>query len=420
MGTISKNLTISQSGVYDFDISLWTAIINLTASSSELYGHSVTVTTPSGTDTVVFSSTGSLSYKVHESGAYTFSVVYDGSTYSVTVEANDETTYTSTLDLWKSTVNLTTTSSEFYGGTVTITSPVLSAADTVTFSSSGSATYIANKAGTYNFAITYGGKTYEKSLEVTSQTTYTVELETLEIVGWSSATDEQLVAMVEALDAGEITTDDLPWAVGDERPIHISRFIIEPTNWYMGEHDAELVILDKRSYNGVGHYIIGFKNSLYTSVSLEKYSTDRTNQNGWHGCLGKTICDNIFDKIFASSINNIFKTFTVYTATKGGSDNPGLTAAIGKMQLLAVKEITGEKSNGTQSEFADSRISQIEYYKIVSNRKKTYQNGSNGTWWTRSPYYDNTSHFVQINYLGTDIVVNSAASSSGLSPFMVI
>lgn len=418
MATISKTLTISEAGNYNFDISLWTATINVTTTSSKFYGKSVSVTTPSGSDSVKFSDAGSISYKVHETGAYIFSITYGGTTYSTTVEVTAETTYSATLDLWQATVNISTTSSEFYGGTIAITSSVLSEPAIATFSSSGSATYIAGKAGTYNFAITYGGKTYEKSLEVTSQTTYSVELNTLKIVGWSSATDEELVAMVGALDSGEITTDDLPWAVGDERVVQLNEIEAGDYNEYHPEQSSIFIIMDIRDYNGVGHYIVGFKNCI--KHNSERMELTGTNGNGWHGSRGKKCCDAIFNMI-PSSINPIFKTFTVYSASYGGSNTPGITAASSKMSLFSEKEVFGYKSYSTTSEIDDNRILQIKYYKASENRIK-YLNGVDGdiaSWVERSPSYRTNKHFCYTNNAGKPSD-NNASYTSPLAPFMVI
>lgn len=416
MATISKSLTISAAGSYDLDISLWTAIINVSTSSSEFYGHSVSVTTPTGTDTVSFSSTGAISYKVHDAGTYTFSITYAGTTYTTSVEVTDETTYTTTLNLWQATVNISTTSSEFYGGTITITSSVLSTADTVTFSSSGSATYVAGKAGTYNFAISYGGKTYQKELEITSQTTYSLTLNTLEIVGWKNATDEQIVAMIQALDAGDISASDLPWAVGDERTINLNAISAGTYNAAHAAQSATLVIMNVGAYNGTGHYVVGLKNSL---KETEKMEESNTNANGWHGSRGKKCCDAIFNMI-PSSINSIFKEFTVYSGTKGGTDSPGITAASGKLSLFAEKEIFGTKTYSTQSEISDSRISKIKYYETTANRiKKLGDDGSANGWWERSPYCNNTNYFCLVTANGAADYYN-ATNSFGFAPFGVI
>ena len=416
MATISKNLTISASGTYNLDISLWTAYINLTTASTEFYNQNVSVVTPTGTDTVAFSSAGSLSYKVHEAGTYTFSITYGGTTYSTTVNVTEETTYTATLNLWQATINITTTSSELYGGTITITSSVLSVADTRTFSNSGTAQYVAGKAGTYTFSITYGGKTYSKDVVVSAQTTYSVALNTLEIVSWTSGTNEQIAAIIEALDNGDITTDDLSWTQGDERTVSLNAISAGTYNIAHAAQTATLVIMKVGAYNGTGHYVIGFKNSL---AEGEKMENSNTNANGWHNSRGRKCCDDIFNMI-PSDLQPAFKTFTVYSATNGGTDTPGTTAQSGKLALFAEKEIFGSKTYSTTSEINDSHISQIPYYSVAANRiKKLGDSGSAAVWWERSPYSTTAANFCIVTGNG-NAAYYTASSAYGFAPFGVI
>lgn len=341
-------------------------------------------------------------------------------TISKVLTISESGAYDLDITLFQATVNISTTSSEFYGGTVTITSSVLSEPDTVTFDNNGSAVYVAKKAGTYNFAITYNGKTYERNLEIISEGAYNVKLSTLEIVGWGSATDEQLVAIVEALDNKEITTSDLPWAVGDERVVDLDGISFSGDyNVHHAAQQSTFVIMNVGAYNGNGHYVVGFKNSL---KETEKMENTNTNQNGWHASRGMNCCSNIFKYMIPSSIKPIFKSFVVATASKGGSKTPAITVISLYMSLFAEKEIVGEDAFwSTQSEINDSRISQIDYYKVSANRIKYLGDDSTSAypWFERSPRFDTTDGFCFIGSNGK-ISYTHASDSRGFAPFMVI
>ena len=148
------------------------------------YGESTTVTATlsSSSDTISASSSNSSVARVSVSGKTI--TITDGGTEgsaTITVSASGNYTYTNatiavTVTHWEATVNITTTSTEFYNQSVTVTSVVLTTPTSVTFDSTGHATYKAHIIGTYNFAITYGGKTYQKEVNVTDETTYSIKL----------------------------------------------------------------------------------------------------------------------------------------------------------------------------------------------------------------------------------------------------
>lgn len=78
--------------------------------------------------------------------------------------------------VWAATVNIETTSPEFYNKTITVKKNG-SQVGTTTFNGSGHAVYTAESTGTYSFTVTYDGSDFTEEIEVTAQETYTVTLD---------------------------------------------------------------------------------------------------------------------------------------------------------------------------------------------------------------------------------------------------
>ena len=143
-----------------------------------------------------------------------------------------------------------------------------------------------------------------------------------------------------------------------------------------------------------------------------------TNANGWHNSRGRQCCDAIVS-MFPTTFQSIMKTFSVISATKGGTDSSGTTSQSGKLALLAEAEIFGAKTHSTSDEFnALTASSQLEYFKTTANRIKKV-NGSANPWWERSPGYAYTSIFCRVANSGT-AASDSASNSIGFAPFGVI
>lgn len=234
-------------------------------------------------------------------------------------------------------------------------------------------------------------------------------------VSWATSSDAEIVAAIQALDTGVITTSYLGWGVGDERVVHLNAISAGSYNVAHAAQDVTLVIYEVDNYNGVGHYIIGFKDCLNEK---EKMEDTNTNANGWHNSKGRKCCDAIYNMI-PSSLSPIFKTFTVTSATKGGSDTPGTTDQSGKLALLAEKEIFGSKSYSCQDEFNSSKVhSQFTWFKTSANKKKKNA-GIDFYWFGRSSSYNNSTTFCCTLPSGASGRDN-ASYEYGFAPFGVI
>ena len=125
--------------------------------------------------------------------------------------------YSASYSVFSATINVTYTE----GSTCTCSNGdvTLTAADTTGFYA-----FTVGRTGTWTIQITKEGEDEPKSttVEITSNgQTEAVEIQFLDIVPWSTGTDEQIAAMLEAHYAGKINIWDY-WSIGQERVVHLN------------------------------------------------------------------------------------------------------------------------------------------------------------------------------------------------------
>ena len=232
----------------------------------------------------------------------------------------------------------------------------------------------------------------------------------VEIVPWSTGTDGQIAAMVAAADAGKIVLSDY-WSAGDTRTVHLSAMAAGGNVESHAAQDVQFVLTDPGHYtlaNGKPcNFVVLQKDCLNESG---KMNIAITNRGGWNGCKRRGWCNTVYRNAIPASLSPIFKPFTTYAANGAGAS---LTASTDYFALFSEKEIFGSTTyaNGT----AESRNSQLDYYKISSNRIKKV-NGRKYWWWERSPYSGDNNGFCRVNSSGPANKAN-ATVLSGLAPF---
>lgn len=246
------------------------------------------------------------------------------------------------------------------------------------------------------------------------------------IVTWAGGTDEEIVAMVEAADRGEINLSDY-WAVGDTRTVQLSAMSATGVGESHEAQEVDLVLMHAGGYNlneavASGRtkcsFVVGLKDSLKEAGHMN--SSD-TNSGSWDGCARRTWCNNIFKNAIPSTLRPIFKQFKTITAeTYNGSTNQ---ESVDYFALPAAKEVFGGSatSAGSATSFSNltefNALFQFDYYKTTSNRVKKFgKTGAASSWWERSPSYSYSTDFCSVISGGT---ANHyyASSSYGLAPF---
>ena len=288
--------------------------------------------------------------------------------------------------------------------------------------SNGEVTLNIGATGTYSVTASMGGSTTEAvTVEVTEAgATYTCKLPSLsgpEIVSWADGTDEQIAAMVAALDDGTISIEDTGWAVGDERVVTLSAMAATGVGESHAEQSVTLVLMDSQHFtlteataggDTKDHFVVGLKNSLNEKGYM---NSSNTNSGSWSGCARRTWCNDVFRAAIPETLRGCFKQFKVPTATTYNGSS--VTETDDYFALFAEKEIFGSCTYSNSTEAA--ALSQIEWYATAANRKKTV-NGSAGYWWERSPRSSYSNYFCDVASDGT-ADFSLASSTYGLAPF---
>ena len=242
----------------------------------------------------------------------------------------------------------------------------------------------------------------------------------LKIVTWAGGTDEEIVAMVEAADRGEINLSDY-WSVGDTRTVQLSAMSAMGVGESHAAQKVDLVLMHAGGYEladgSTCNFIVGQKHALSTYGYMNSSST---NSGSWDGCARRTWCNEVYKNAIPESLRSIFKQFKTITAeTYNGTT---LKTSLDYFALPAAKEIFGGTATSAGSSTSYSNLTefnalfQFELYKTPSNRNKKGTSGYYAHWWERSPYYGGSNRFCRVFNNGT-ADINDANKTLGLAPF---
>lgn len=235
------------------------------------------------------------------------------------------------------------------------------------------------------------------------------------IVTWADGTDEEIKAMIDAADAGQIDLNDY-WSVGDERTVHLSAMTAgDGLNTAQPEQDVVHVLMDTGANSGYTdvngnpvNFVWGQKDCLYATGRM---NTSSTNTGSWNGCAMRTDLNDKYYNALPATYRSCLKQFNVITAqVYNGSTNQTSQDYI---SLFAEKEIFGSVTRSNRTEA--NALTQIEYYKTTANRVKQAK-GSNYYWWERSPYSSSASFFCRV-YSNGSANGGNANNTYGVVPF---
>lgn len=258
---------------------------------------------------------------------------------------------------------------------------------------------------------TAGGATGQCAITL-SQLKIAYEYNPLKIVTWADGTDEQIAAMVAAADVGQIDLSDY-WSAGDTRTVHLSAMSgsVSNANESHAAQDVQMVLTDP------GHYTLANRKKCSFVVlqkdCLKEYgvmNSQGNNSGGWNNCPRRTWCNSVYRNAIPSTLRGIFKQFTTYAANGKGSSS---VASSDYFALFSEKEVFGSTEYANIS--AESKNSQLTWFKTSSNRIKMVDGSASG-WWARSPYSGESYHFCCVTFSGRADWDN-ALYSRGLAPF---
>lgn len=236
-----------------------------------------------------------------------------------------------------------------------------------------------------------------------------------DIVTWTSGTDEQIIAMLEAHYQGILDIHDY-WSVGDARNITLSAMSAAYNEQAQTQQSFDFVLTHAGGkYLADGVTECAFQvDQRYCFNTSNRMNATAINKKGWGGSIMRSWCNDTYYNAIPSSIRGIFKQFINQTGTGNGSTS-GVENTIDYFALRAEVEIFGSTTYSVSGEG-----SQIKWYETVANRNK-YVNGSLGSWWLRSPRSGNTKQFCQAAYVaGYQNSCDNANNAKGTAPFGVI
>lgn len=247
------------------------------------------------------------------------------------------------------------------------------------------------------------------------------------------------------------------WSVGDCKAVTVNGTV--GTQAVNGTYYAYIIGFNHNSNkegNGItfGTFktaLSGGKDICLVDGKYDSYSTNgtkyfnmnhssNTNSGGWKGCdlrydvLGSTNTNdgdatattatnpvaNTLMAALPSDLRAVMQPMTIYTDnTGGGSDNASyVTKTTDYLPLLAEYEIFGTRTYANSAE--KNYQAQYAYYS-AGNSKVKYRHSATGStawWWERSPNYNNSNNFCNVNTNG-NANNNNARYSNGVAPDFV-
>lgn len=252
----------------------------------------------------------------------------------------------------------------------------------------------------------------ENGVTKTATTNVTVTVKTVAFN--DSATDQEIIDMLEAHEQGIINITDY-WTVGDTRTASITD--IAATG--VGESHAAQQVHVALSHRGGQTLEDGsactFQWDFVEALAEGGYmNSSNTNTGGYDGSARAPWNDTPMYNALPAWLKKMTKPFKV-TSGVGGGASSGLQTTVHKLALRAEKEVFGSCTYSFSDEA--NALTQVDYYKTADNRKKKHGiSGSVSTWWLRSSYSGYSNSFCYVASDGS-ANISLASNSRGLAPF---
>ena len=216
-------------------------------------------------------------------------------------------------------------------------------------------------------------------------------------VSWSSGTDDQIVALIQAAHGNIIDLHDYAgWSVGDVRSIPV------------GDYNYDIVISSFDDYMDCGCVMqFDFKDCYFRERPWYDGSSYRGNYGGSY--MQRTVLPDLEYRL-PTWLKNILIEFNVQVATLANYPAPLTTVAGNKLALRSEAEVIGTRNVANAIEG-----SIIPYYETAANRIKN-RNGSVNAWSLRSPNDTNGQYMCIVDTDGTTNW-NYVSNSWGVAPF---
>lgn len=309
---------------------------------------------------------------------------------------------------FSATINVTYT--EGATCTCTLGDKVLTAPDTTGFCA-----FTVGATGTWTVKIEKEDEPEPKTttVEITENgQTESVEITFIPIVPWSTGSDEDIAAMLQAHYEGKINIWDY-WEIGQERVVHLNAISGGGIGENQTEQDVIFVLMHKGGFQltagGTCAAVVGQKDCLGKRGII-----DPNNSTNWRDCFRRTWCNGGYRDAFPETIKGLFKQFE---ATTGIDANGNTVVTDDYFALPAEKEIFGSTHYANAT--AEANLFQFEWYETVSNQIKHARNQAT-MYWERSLHAISGAYgFCYVTTTGK-WAYHNASEARDISPFGVI
>ena len=229
------------------------------------------------------------------------------------------------------------------------------------------------------------------------------------IVPWSSGTDEEVAAMIDAAHAGTIDLQqDGGWAIGDIRTIRINAFTAGG-NVAVSSQDIDIAISSFDDYMSCGCAMqFDFANAMTEWIRM---NNEHTNVGGYGSSEMKITTLPALINALPLWLRERLIEFSCL-ASAGNNSSTIETITGNKLALRSEIEVLGTTIMSYSGEG-----SQLSYYTINENKtKRRGHNGNYNNWFLRSPDKGYTTRYCYISGAGS-INDTGAASTELLAPF---
>ena len=252
----------------------------------------------------------------------------------------------------------------------------------------------------------------ENGVTKTATTTVTVTVKTVAFN--DSATDQEIIDMLEAHEQGVINITDY-WTVNDKRTASIAAIAATGVGESHAAQQVHVVLSHRGGQTLEDGSACTFQWDFVEALAEAGYmNSSNTNSGGYDGSARAPWNDTPMYNALPAWLKKMAKPFKV-TSGVGGGASSGLQTTVHKLALRAEQEVFGTRTYS----FADeaTALTQVDYYKTADNRKKKRGiSGSVDGWWLRSSYSGGSDLFCRVGS-GGSADGGRAGRGGGLAPF---
>lgn len=252
----------------------------------------------------------------------------------------------------------------------------------------------------------------ENGVTKTATTSVTVTVKTVAFN--DSATDQEIIDMLDAHEQGIINITDY-WTVNDTRTASISSIAATGVGESHAAQQVHVVLSHRGGQTLEDGSACTFQWDFVEALVEAGYmNSSNTNSGGYDGSARAPWNDTPMYNALPAWLKKMTKPFKV-TSGVGGGASSGLQTTVHKLALRAEKEVFGTSSYSFSDEA--NALTQVDYYKTADNRKKKRGiSGSVSGWWLRSSRSGNSYTFCNVDS-GGSADYYPASFTSGLAPF---